>query len=190
MSELYGSEVHSNLPSVIYLIYPVGTVRRNNREASPETVLSWYWLLPTSDLITQSQLVLIITDQWPHHTVPVGTDYYRTVTSSHSPSWYWLLLTSDLITQSQLVLIITDQWPHHTVPAITLILGCAQDFKFKFLFYLLYRNSLLVGHHRWVPLTVCWGSVDWILVYCHDTRQVFCCYELWYGHMLVLLQIT
>jgi len=51
MSELYGSEIHS----VIYLTNPVGTVRRNNREASPETVLRWYWLLLTSDLITESQ---------------------------------------------------------------------------------------------------------------------------------------
>jgi hypothetical protein len=39
MPELYGSEVHLNIHSVVYLIYPVGTVRRNNREASPETKL-------------------------------------------------------------------------------------------------------------------------------------------------------
>jgi hypothetical protein len=54
MSELYGLEIHSNFHSVVYLINQVDTVHRNNRKASPETVLSWYWLLLASDLVMES----------------------------------------------------------------------------------------------------------------------------------------
>jgi hypothetical protein len=60
-------------------------------------------------------------------------------------SWYWLLLTCDLITESQ------PSCSFWAVPKTS---------DLNSFFYLLYRNSLLVGHHRWVPLTVCWGQ--WI----------------------------